>query len=76
MPTRCSHWPGNRSGTRNDHGGATSSPCGVVRDFAVTDFTFNAQIHIHRRQKNTITQFKSSDSAWSEKCFEMRFGHH
>ena len=45
-------------------------------DFAVTDFTFNAQIHIHRWQKNTITEIKSRNATRGKKRIKLSSGHH
>ena len=76
MSTRCSHWPGNRSGTRDDHGSAARSTCGVVRNLAVADFTFNAQVHVHCWKEHTIAEIKSCYTTRSKKCVELCIGHH
>ena len=76
VSTRCSHWPGNRSGTRDDHGSAASSTCGVVRNFAITDFTFNAQVHIHCWKEHAIAEIKSCYTTRSKKRIELCIGHH
>ena len=56
-------------------GSAARSTCGVMRNFAVTDFAFNAQVHIHCRKEHTIAEIKSCDTTWCKKCVELCFGH-
>jgi hypothetical protein len=38
-----------------------------VRDFAVADFTFNAQVHIHCWEEHSVAQFKSRNATWGKK---------
>jgi hypothetical protein len=54
MSRRCPNRPGNRSSSGNNHGRSTSGAGLIVGNLAITDFTFNTEIHIHGGQENPI----------------------
>jgi hypothetical protein len=71
MPTRCPNWPGNSPGASDNHGSAARGSSGVMRNFTVTDFTFDAKIHIHRWKEHTIAQIKTRNATRSKKSTEI-----
>ncbi len=62
MPRRRTDRPGDRASAGDDHGGTAGCPRPVVGDLAVGDVSLLAEVHVHRRQKDTVVEFETGDT--------------